>query len=63
MRKPEVDFTSNQWIEVERWLKEELESVKVSLLDSNKDALETAKLRGKGAIIRQMLDFSSPASR
>jgi hypothetical protein len=59
MKLPEVDFKSNQWLEVERWLKESLEDVKTALLDSGKDPIETANLRGKAALIRTMLRFSS----
>lgn len=56
-----IDKTSESWKEVESWAKARIESIRLRLEDDQPE-LETAKLRGQIAILRELCKLQKPSN-
>lgn len=63
MNRPNISFSSPEWIILEAWLQEELLETYKRLAGLSLQEQETQQLRGRAAFISQMLDFKNFPTR
>lgn len=59
---PNVSYQSPEWALVEEWLAKELHETYMRLADLNADERTTQQLRGRAALLAQMLSFRELAA-
>lgn len=60
--EPKLNYHGGDWQELERWLKEELETTYRRLADLHATDATTQQLRGQASLISRMLDFPAHAA-
>lgn len=57
MNRPNINYTSPEWARIEEWLADELHETYRRLAGLNTTETETQQLRGRCAMLSQMLSF------
>ncbi|MFA5322908.1 MAG: hypothetical protein WC373_09570 [Smithella sp.] len=60
MKLNEIELQSTVWLKIAAWAKDRLDTHRKQN-DGDRDITETAKLRGRIAAIKELLDMESPA--
>lgn len=58
MNRPNVNYRGPEWASIEEWAAEELHETYKRLADLNAEDRLTQQLRGRAALLVQMLDFA-----
>jgi hypothetical protein len=61
--EPKLNYHGGDWQEMERWLREELDTIYKRLADLHATEATTQQLRGQASIISRMLDFPFHAAQ
>jgi hypothetical protein len=57
LNRPNMEYSGPEWAALRNWIKEELDTTLIRMLNGDLPESKTQQLRGRALLLKQMLDF------